>query len=135
MVRACSLSGEFDALSDAQVQGFLDEAALHYGTLDRRCKRPAVRDKIHALHAAHRLHQAKKLEAGEDAGDQPGDVKSASLDRIGSWTFGSPALDQQQAKEQVPLDDWASSPYGRRWHGLYKGLAPGTTNTGQAPTP
>lgn len=123
LVKAQSFSGEFALTADDAITTAIDEAVLHYESLvpHRGAKQKTV-DKLTALHAAHLLHVGKKSEAGEEANDQPGPVKSASLDRVGSWTFGSANEGVQDKGGDGPLPDWASSPYGRRWRSLWKGL-------------
>lgn len=121
-VRACSFTGQFDNLSDATIELAIAEAALHYGTLvSHRGAKPTIVDKLTSLHAAHLLHIGQKEEAGENADDQPGPVKSASLDRVGSWSFGA-AGEGINDKGEGPLTDWKSSPYGRRWRGVWRTL-------------
>lgn len=123
-VRACSFTGQFDALSDEVITRAIDEAAAHYGSLvPHRGAQPAIVDRLTSLHAAHLLHIAQKEEAGENADDQPGPVKSASLDRVGSWSFGT-AGEGINDKGEGPLPDWNASPYGKRWRGVWRTLPP-----------
>lgn len=127
-----SFTGEFNAMSDAVIQHAIDEAALHYTWLPQRKARAEVVAHLIALHAAHMLHQGKKYEGGEDnggGGGQAGPVKSASLDRVGSWSFGAGSDLGDSPQGNLPLEDWADSPYGRRWRSLWSGVPPATATT------
>jgi hypothetical protein len=141
IVKLTSYTGEFAEVADGTVELAVEEAALHYRSLPTRRDAPvrqAVVDRLIALHAAHLLHQGIKYEseAGEEnggGGGQAGPVSSAHLDRVGSWTFkGNTSSEGKASKSQVPIEDWADSPYGRRWFALWKGIPPATASTGRA---
>lgn len=134
-VKLASLTGEFNLLDAGAIQPFLDEAAEHYRSLPARRVRQSVVDRLTVLHAAHRLHQALVMESGPDnggGGGQSGPVKSATLARVGSWTFGGGAAEQNAAGEHTPIPDWETSPYGLRWRGLWQGVTPPCATTGRA---
>lgn len=124
-VRACSFSGEFDSLSEAVINAALAEAKVQYKTLRSETGASTeVVDKLVSLHAAHLLHLGLKQEAG--GGDEPGPVKSESLDRVGSRSYGSAAkLDGQGG-----ISDWADSPYGRRHQAIWTKLPPAVAVVG-----
>lgn len=124
-VRACSFSGEFDSLSEAVIGAALDEVRPQYSTLKSETGASTVTvDKLVSLHAAHLLHVGLKQEAS--GGDEPGPVKSESLDRVGSRSYGSAAkLDGQGG-----IVDWQDSPYGRRHQAIWTKLPPGAAVVG-----
>lgn len=134
-VKDASYTGEFALLADGVIQGALDEAAEHYKTLPQRVVRASVVSRLIVLHAAHRLHMGILQESGEENGGgqgQSGPVKSASLDRVGSWTFGSSSSNLNANGNKDPLPDWDDSPYGRRWKGLWQGITPPLATTSRA---
>jgi hypothetical protein len=118
-VRACSFSGEFNTLSEATISAAIDEVTLFYRTLIAELRvTSAVATKLGSLHAAHLLHRGLKEEAA--GSDEPGPVKSESLDRVGSRSFGSAS----KMTDPGMITDWADSPYGRRHQALWRTLPP-----------
>lgn len=103
-VRDTSLTGEFDALSDAQIGKFVTEVCPLYGTVIK--KNVKAWQEMVALHVAHNLHEALLMEG---QGGAPGPVQSESFAQVGSRSF---------AVGNAPDggDWWKNSSYGRRWH-------------------
>jgi hypothetical protein len=126
-VRGLSFSAEFDGFSDASILLAIDEASVHYGSSVDRGASVKLVTFCEGLHAAHLLHMGKKKEAGEDADNLPGAVKSASLAGVGSWTFESAAGGNEGGEGNGPIPDWKKSPYGERWRTKYTALPCGIT--------
>jgi hypothetical protein len=124
-VRGLSFSAEFDSFSDASISSAIEEASVHYGSSVDRGASVKLVTYCEGLHAAHLLHMGKAEEAGDEADDLPGPVKSASLAGVGSWTFGS--NDSGGGGKGGPIPDWDKSPYGRRWRIKYDALPVGIT--------
>ena len=119
-VRATSFSGEFDSLGDEVIASAVAEVEGQYRTLKQELL-VAQADVNHliALHAAHILHLCLKQEAGGD--DLPGPIKSESLARVGSRTYGSAS----KLEGNSSISDWQDSPYGRRHYAIWSKLPPG----------
>lgn len=118
-VRACSFSGEFDSLADGVISAALAEVKPQYKTLSSETgAETSTVDRLVSLHAAHLLHVGLKQEAA--GGDEPGPVKSESLDHVGSHSYGSAA----KLNGQGGIVDWADSPYGRRHQAIWIKLPP-----------
>lgn len=117
-VRSRSFSGEFDSLGDGVIGVAVDEVSVLYEGAQALGVNTETRRLLIALHAAHILHLGLKEEAG--GGDMPGPVKSETLARVGSRTFGSNAkLDGNGG-----IVNWQDSPYGRRHQSLWRSLPP-----------
>ena len=118
-VKACSITGEFNTLSDTVIGEVIGEVELQYKTLVKEFKvAQAPADRLASLHVAHILYIAKKQETNGE--DLPGPVKSESLARIGSRSYGSAA----KLEGDGPFPDWADSPYGRRAQRIWANLPP-----------
>jgi hypothetical protein len=108
VVRDKSLTDQFGALSDGQVQGAIDEAALHYGSIAGI----ADYETIVALHAAHILAVQQSLESGGGVGP----LQSVSLGPASkTWAV-------ENIVAGAGVDE--STPYGRRLVGLLRTLLP-----------
>lgn len=118
-VKATSISGEFNSLSDIVIESIIAEVDDQYTTLVSEFKiRQATADKLGSLHVAHILHRGLKEESGGE--DLPGPVKSATLARVGSWTFGSAS----KLEGDGPFMGWQDSIYGKRAMDIWTKLPP-----------
>jgi len=118
-VKATSITGEFDSLSDTVIASIIEEVGGQYMTLLSELGiRQATADRLGSLHAAHILHRGLKEEAGGE--DLPGPVKSEALARVGSRSFGSAG----KMDGDGPFVGWADSPYGRRAMSIWTKLPP-----------
>ena len=118
-VKATSITGEFNALDDDVITSVIEEVDGQYMTLLSELGiRQATADRLGSNHVAHILHRGLKEEAGGQ--DQPGPVKSATLARVGSWTFGSAG----KLEGDGPFAGWQDSPYGRRAMSIWEKLPP-----------
>lgn len=119
-VRSRSWTGEFDSLADAIIAEAIAEVAGQYRTIVAALGiETATKDLLVALHAAHLLHLGLKQEAGGD--DLPGPIKSETLNRVGSRSYGSAAkLDGVGG-----IVDWQDSIYGHRHQSIWAKLPPG----------
>jgi len=117
-VRDCSLTGEFDTLSDAQINRFIVRVCPKYQTVISK----AIAGWPHmvALHVAHELHEALLMEG---QGGAQGAVQSESFQQVGSRSFAVNAQKPDPNAEAM-LPGYFNSPYGRRWHGYWVGLPP-----------
>lgn len=118
-VRLTSITGEFDSLSDEVISAVLIEVGSQYATLKKELGiAQATVNALVSLHAAHVLALGKKLEAGGE--DLPGMIKSESLARVGSRSYGSAS----KLDDGAPLQGWGDTSYGRRWHSIWSRLPP-----------
>jgi len=107
-VKDTSLTGQFNALSDAAIGRAIDEAALHYGSISGE----AEHETIVALHAAHIL----AVQVAAEQGGGQGPLSHVSLGPASkSWAVG-------QVQPGPGVDD--TTPYGRRLRGLLATLLP-----------
>ena len=118
-VKRTSITGEFNALDDDVITSVIEEVDGQYMTLLSELGiRQATADRLGSNHVAHILHRGLKEEAGGQ--DQPGPVKSATLARVGSWTFGSAA----KLEGDGPFMGWQDSIYGHRAMSIWEKLPP-----------
>lgn len=112
-VRDVSVTGEFDAITDAKIALIVDAVCPLYKSIrqaDKADWRMLVR-----LHAAAYLHDALQNEGGEGGG---GPVSSESFAQVGSRSYAVAALAPDGGNW------WASSPYGRLWHRYWIKMPP-----------
>lgn len=113
-VRDTSVTGEFDAISDAVIDKQIAQTCPLYKTAIARnfnAWRIAV-----ALHVAHKIHVRLKTEGADG---EPGPVQSESFQQVGSRSYAV------GGKDPSGKDWWASSPYGRDWKRIFDSFPPG----------
>lgn len=108
-VRKCSLTGEFDALTDQQITTAMERVCVQYGHLVKK----AVTGwrEIVALQTAHNLHVKLKQEKKGGGGA----VTSESFAQVGSRSYSVP-------QDKDGADWWKASPYGAELLAHLKGV-------------
>lgn len=109
-VRNASLDCDFDTLEDAQVQPFLDEAAVHMGGWLALGATQGTYDLGHSLLAAHLITLARHGTKGAKGPQTSAKLGPASR----SWAA---AKTSTSGRAPASLQTHASS-YGQRWEAL-----------------
>lgn len=120
-VKATSFTGEFDSLADGVVSSAIEEVEGQYRTLKKELGiLQATVDRLVALHAAHILHVGLAQETSGGEMGVTGPIKSETLNRVGSRSYGSGS----KMEGTSSIADWQDSPYGRRHYAIWSKLPP-----------